>query len=766
MTDADLAQPRRQAVLLIEDNAADRDRVRGWLQSEVTLVEAACAEEGLRAADGAAFDCVLLDQCLPDRDGLSLLPALRARGLPVVFLTGQEHDAFEPLAMQSGAQDWLAKEGLSAHLLKRAIRHAVERDGAERLFRSALDAAPNGMLLVNDTGRIVQANLAVAELFGYGPSELVGQSVDVLVPEELRGGHAATRAGFMSQPAKRKMHDRSELFGRHRNGAPISVSIGLSPMKHTDHKYVIVSIVDLRELKQARQELRAHESQLFEFLESLPVGVHVLDAAGRSYYANRRAKAMLGAEVCEQARAENLSSAYNAFVRDKGERYPLARLPIMRALAGERSSVADIELRRGDKRTAVEMTAAPIHGSDGRVEFAIAAFRDLTQQVELEQQLRHSQKLHAIGRLAGGVAHDFNNLLTAIFSFGGFVLEELEDGSTAQADMQEVLGAAERARHLTAQLLAFSRRRPMQPTVVDIKALVSGVDRMLRRMLGETVSLHLALAPALWNVRMDAGALEQVLVNLAVNGRDAMPGGGVLTLEATNTTLDSAYVEGKGNEIPVGEYVVISVTDSGEGMDEETRAQIFEPFFTTKESGTGLGLATCHGIIGQAGGYLWVYSEVGCGTTFKIYLPRCLAAVARAPDTQTASRGGGETILVAEDDSQVRDVLTRTLSQAGYVVLIATDADSALTIARECPDRIDLLLTDMVMPRMSGKELADELRVSRPETAVLFMSGYTANAFANRGVLDADADLLQKPFTPQEVCDRVRARLDRSRTRA
>jgi two-component system cell cycle sensor histidine kinase/response regulator CckA len=392
----------------------------------------------------------------------------------------------------------------------------------------------------------------------------------------------------------------------------------------------------------------------------------------------------------------------------------------------------------------------------------VGVLLDLTERRRLEAQLQQAQKMEAVGRLAGGVAHDFNNLLTVIFSFGNFVLDELLPEDPVYHDMQEVLKAAKRAEALTSQLLAFSRRKPVSPKVLNINTLVSDMDRMLRRVVGEDVDVSTRLSDQLWNVRIDPGSLEQVVVNLAVNARDAMLDGGRLTIETGNTIISDDYGQRHGAEIPAGDYVLLAMSDDGMGMDEATQAKIFEPFFTTKGAGkgTGLGLSTCYGIVKQAGGYIWVYSEIGKGTTFKIYLPRVVEETDRAPIVrQLESLRGTETILVAEDDDQVRKLAARALTRLGYRVLEAANGSAAL-IAGETPDEIHLLLTDVVMPEMSGKQLVEKLAPTRPTMKVLYMSGYTANAIMHRGVLDPGTHMLQKPFAPDTLARKVRELLD------
>jgi two-component system cell cycle sensor histidine kinase/response regulator CckA len=388
---------------------------------------------------------------------------------------------------------------------------------------------------------------------------------------------------------------------------------------------------------------------------------------------------------------------------------------------------------------------------------------DVSDRQRLEAQLRHAQKMEAVGQLAGGVAHDFNNLLTAMHGFGSFALETIGPDHVAAPDLHEVLAAVERATALTRQLLAFSRHRPVAPRVADVNALVWSMDRLLRRLLGENIEMVTRLSDEAWPTVIDAGAFEQVVVNLAVNARDAMPEGGRLTIETMNVTLDEPYANAHGGDIAAGEYVVIAVSDDGIGMDAPTQERIFDPFFTTKGagSGTGLGLSTCYGIVRQAGGHIWVYSEPGQGSTFKIYLPRCRGSRAAAPPPPPAAmRGGAERILLVEDDDQVRQVVARALAQAGYSLLTARDPAEALALVAADGREIDLLVTDMTMPGGNGHELAQRLRARQPRLLALYISGYTETAISRRGTLPPGTAMLTKPFTPRALVHKVRQVLD------
>ena len=381
-----------------------------------------------------------------------------------------------------------------------------------------------------------------------------------------------------------------------------------------------------------------------------------------------------------------------------------------------------------------------------------------------EETLRHAQKMEAVGRLAGGIAHDFNNLLSVVLSYSEMFLARLRPEDPLQVGLSEILKAGRRAATLTRQLLAFSRHQVMALTAVDLGAVVAGMHGLLRRVLGEDIELTVRRAPDPWTCRVDPSQMEHALMNLAVNAREAMPRGGKLTLETANVHLDPDHAHGHP-EVAAGSYVMLSVTDTGCGMDRDTQARLFEPFFTTKPTGqgTGLGLATVFGIVKQFHGHIWVYSEPGQGTCFRIYLPRMPDAgdqAAPGPAQRPTALAGTETVLLVEDDEQVREVAIGILRSRGYHVLAAANAAEALLLCERHGARIHLLLTDVVLPRMSGRELAQCLLPLRPGMQVLYMSGYDDTAIAQHGVLGSDAHLLQKPFTPDGLALRVRKVLD------
>ena len=488
--------------------------------------------------------------------------------------------------------------------------------------------------------------------------------------------------------------------------------------------------------------LRSSEMRLRRLAESGIIAITVSDADGRILEAN---DAFLGMVGC--SRDELLSGAVT---------WELQASPgsgAARAWEGE--------YRCHDRRSVPVLAAvAPLENGE-----SISIALDLSDRKMLEEQFRQAQKMEAVGRLAGGIAHDFNNVLSVVLSYAEMVSVALEGDELLKADVEEIRLAAQRATDLTRQLLAFSRQQVLEPKVIALNRSVSGMEKMLRRLLGADITLTLLTDTDLWNITADPGQIEQVVMNLAVNARDAMPLGGKLTIQTANVTLDEEYAALHHGVCP-GPHVLVAVSDTGSGMDAITRARLFEPFFTTKEKGkgTGLGLATVFGIVQQSGGHIWVYSEPGQGATFKVYFPRVSGEEASLsePPPPPQSLRGSETILLVEDDTQVRTLARSVLRRNGYVVLEAANGGEALLICEQHGAKIDLLLTDVVLPLMSGRQLAERLQTLRPEIKVLFMSGYTDDAVLQHGIIDSGVAYLQKPLTPASLTRKLRAVLDRS----
>jgi PAS domain S-box-containing protein len=522
------------------------------------------------------------------------------------------------------------------------------------------------------------------------------------------------------------------------------------------------------ERKRAEEALRQSEEKYRTILENIQDGYLEVDLAGHFTFVNNAECRNLGytseeligmnyRQYTDETTARKLYQTFNGVYR-----------------TGESLTVLDVEVIRKDGTKAFnEISVSLIRDSEGKPIGFRGVSRDVTERkraeeemATLQEQLRQSQKMEAIGKLAGGVAHDFNNLLTVIQGYSELILKGLNSDNRLCQDVREILNASERASSLTRQLLAFSRKQVLQPKVLDLNLHVSNMDKMLRRMIGEDIELVTLLAKDLGRIKADPGQIEQVILNLAVNAKDAMLSGGKLTIETANVELDENYARSHIIVTP-GNYVILSVSDTGVGMTPEIKEQIFEPFFTTKEKGkgTGLGLSTVYGIVQQSGGNIWVYSEPGLGTTFKIYLPRIEEGTEslRPAAVSTKPLGGSETILLVEDEEMVRKLACTVLEKNGYRVLEAPNGEEALRIAQEhSAKQIHLMITDVVMPRMSGRELADCLESVRPEMKVLYMSGYTDDAIIHHGVLDPGIAYIQKPFAPDVLALKVREVLDGS----
>jgi PAS domain S-box-containing protein len=513
------------------------------------------------------------------------------------------------------------------------------------------------------------------------------------------------------------------------------------------------------ERKQSATELRESEERFRELAENVREVFFVTDAAtGRLVYTNPAYEQMFG-HSREYAYSKPLAWTEAVHPEDRD------RIMAARAVAHVGETILDTFRVVGSDGTVrwVRSSATPVKDASGTFSRVVGIAEDITELKRAEEQFYKAQKMEAVGRLAGGIAHDFNNLLVVILGTADLLLEDLGPADPRRADVQEIRKAGARAADLTRQLLAFSRQQVLETKVLDVNGLVADLDTLLRRLIGEDVELKTVLAPELGRVRTDPGQLEQVIVNLAVNARDAMPQGGQLTIETADADLDQSYAR-VHEPVRPGRYVMIAVSDTGTGMSEETKARIFEPFFTTKEQGkgTGLGLAMVYGIVKQSDGYVWAYSEPGAGTTFKIYFPRVDdPAAPRERTTREAARPRGtETILLVEDDEQVRASTRKMLVSLGYRVIVAESGAQAFDLMDRHQGDLHLLVTDVVMPKVSGRKVVEELRHRRPGLKALYLSGYTDEAVVRHGVLEGGVPFLQKPFSVDALARKVREVLD------
>ncbi|HKB13444.1 MAG TPA: response regulator [Vicinamibacterales bacterium] len=524
-------------------------------------------------------------------------------------------------------------------------------------------------------------------------------------------------------------------------------------------RFALALRVGERQRRQAEAALRASEERFRALVENSSDALLLLDEEGRVTYVSPSSSRHLGWGSDEMLGG----SIFDFLHPDDRDSMSVKLAEVLRSPG--KPVHQDIRLQHADGSWRAIESVAANRLSDPSVAAIVVNARDITDRRKLEEQLRHAQKMEAVGQLAGGIAHDFNNLLTAILGYCNLMRDDMPPEDPLRADLDEIHAAGERAASLTRQLLAFSRRQMLQPQVIDINVVVQQLEKLLRRLISEDVELVTALASDLMTVRVDPASIEQILVNLAVNARDAMPAGGRLTIETDNIDLDETFAI---SHVPMkpARYVMLAVGDTGQGMDADTRARVFEPFFTTKEQGkgSGLGLATVYGMVKQSGGYIWVYSEPGHGTVFKVYFP---PAQQRLKTTDADNPGrrasdamhGWETVLLVEDEDAVRALAREVLRRHGYVVLEARHGVDALRMAERHPDDIHLMVTDLVMPHMGGRDLVERLIQVRPKMKVLFMSGYTDHAVMHRELTPGTA-FLQKPFTPEAFAKKVRTVLD------
>jgi len=618
----------------------------------------------------------------------------------------------------------------------------------ERALRHALiDQAPDLIVMCDPEGRIRFVNNFLP---GYDAARVIGQPLTHFIPEAY---HDRVRACLDNVRAN-GAPDGFESFSPGADNVPTHFYTRVTPVLDQGRiTALVLNVTNVDHVKRTEAELRDREAKLGIVLEATGMGIWSTDLAGGAGDADARCRQILGVPATGPLAMEMITAVIA----------PEDRARVQTALAAA-ATTGSYALEHRVVRPSGEVrwvrAAAHVRTEEGKGSL-IGGVLDITAHKRLEQQVAQSQKLESIGRLAGGVAHDFNNLLTAVMGSVELAGLALGPGSPALGELDQIRRSAERGAMLTNQLLAFARRQVIEPRVVSPNALVVEVEQLLQRILGEDVEL-IAVCQAAGRVRVDPHQLERVLINLATNARDAMPRGGRMTIETTDLLLEETRY-GSYTEIAPGAYVVVAVSDNGVGMPPEVMQHLFEPFYTTKglEHGTGLGLATCYGIVRQAGGHIQVYSELGRGTTFRIYLPRSLGPDEQAPVASPPPRTHGrETALLVEDDDAVRRVTVRMLQHYGYRVLEAGGGEEALALARSYPGVIDLLITDVVMPGLGGRELADRLLIIRPGLAVLFVSGYTENAIVHHGVLERGVAFLQKPFTPTTLQARLRQILD------
>lgn len=781
-----MARPLR--VLVIEDNEDDaalmlRELQRGGYEPVARRVETPAAMQ--HALQQETWDVVLADWNLPQFSALFALEMLKSQGLdlPFIIVSGMIGEEAAISAMKAGAHDFISKQNLARLLLtiERELREADDRR-ARRKAEAALAVSEERLQLVgratNDAVRDWDLstngmwwNEGFFSLFGHQAQDFepgVESWYSRLRPSDkdrvIASCYAAINGGAITWSESYYFRRADGTYAEVLDRGYIVRNVRGQALR------LISAMTDTTAIRKAHAALQESEARVRTVLESSLDAIIGMDENGTVTDWNPCAETMFGwsrDEALGRALAETIippdqREAHRSGLRrftETGE-WPMFNL--------RRETTA---WRRDGAEFPVEVSIVPLK--------EVAAHRfywfvvDISERraaetklQQTEEQLRQAQKMEAIGQLAGGVAHDFNNLLTVITGYTDLLMSDLPAGAPTLADLEEIRKAAERASWLTRQLLAFSRRQILAPQVLDLNVLLGHFEKMLRRLIGEDVALQTELAPALARIKADPGQLEQIIMNLVVNARNAMPTGGHLTIETDTVLLDDSYPK-KSVEVPPGRYVLLAVSDTGCGMDAETQKRIFEPFFTTKEAGkgTGLGLSTVYGIVKQSNGFIWVYSEPGRGTTFKIYLP---AVDEDVPAAKTKSRPvqqriGLETILLVEDAASILALTKKVLELSGYTVLAAGNLDEALTMAEAHNWAMHLLLTDVIMPGGSGPDVADRLKERCPALKVLYMSGYTGTALAHQGILKSGSPLLQKPYSLDALRQKVREVLDEPR---
>jgi PAS domain S-box-containing protein len=675
------------------------------------------------------------------------------RQVPVVSEAG----FVEALAFLSDMAVVLAQQGL-AKLRRSEAEKALLK--SERSFRSIVESSPMGMHMyqLHDDGRLVftGANPAASRILGVDNSMFVDKTIEEAFPQltetEVPQRYREAAAQGITWETEQIDYDEGGI-----RGAFEVTAFQTSPMR------MVALFNEITVRKQAEEAMRSSEERLKILFESAPDAYYLMGLDGVFIDGNRAAEEMLGYD-----KSELIGRSFAEVDLLPPEELPRAIENLGRSLSGKSTGPDEFDMVRKDgRRVPVEIRSHPVTMQGKTVILGIA--RDITdrrraeeEQRELQARLEEAHRMEAVGRLAGGVAHDFNNMLSAVLASAALAGNELPRGGPGSESIQMVIRAAQRAAELTKQLLAFSRKQIIEPRVINLSHLVEHLHTMLARLIGEDVIIEVSAQEDMGSIRADPGQMEQLVLNLALNARDAMPDGGNLRIETADVELDDEYCERHPDATP-GAHVMLAVSDSGVGMDEETRARIFEPFFSTKEmgKGTGLGLASVYGIATQHGGRIEVQSTPGEGSCFRVYFPRVLDEPERAAAPAPARpNGGSETVLVVEDEELVRIVAVKVLERAGYVVLAASSGDDALALAARHEGTIDLLLTDVVMPHMDGRELATRLAKKQPGLKTLFTSGYSHNVIADHGVLDEGLQFLAKPYSSESLAARVREVLD------
>jgi PAS domain S-box-containing protein len=765
------------SLLVVDDNEDNllvlENLIKEYFPS-VEIFTATSAIEGMQIAIEQQVDGALVDVQMPEMDGIDLCRRLKAdkRTSHIALILLTSHQTVPELrvkGLEAGADDFIHRPFDNIEFVARVkvllrikrtedqLREVNERLEArveerttklresEDKFSKAFYNHPVAMQIADiKTGERVDLNESFIQLFET--EREVCQHTNIfadnfwLDPEQPQKG--------FEQLIKDRVVINYPMDAVTASGAIKNLLVSRSMLDIGDGNLAISSFIDITENKRAMEE----RELLMNAIEQTADAIVITDSKGTMQYVNPAFVRITGYTNEE-------SIGRNPRILKSGEQDDAFYKTMWNELTrGKIWSGRLINKKKDGSLYTEEATISPVHDSSGAIINFVAVNRDITQECEAENRLRQSQKMEAVGILAGGVAHDFNNMLSVILGYTGMALKKTEPSHVNYRNLEAIRKAAERSAELTRQLLAFSRKQPLEPKVINLNDLLENLEKMLRRVVREDIDFKMVYTDNLDLVHADPGQIEQIIINLVTNARDAMPEGGKITIETTNVELDEQYAETHlGTR--VGRYVLLSVSDAGCGMDEKTRERIFEPFFTTKApgEGTGLGLSTVYGTVKQSGGYIWCSSEPDKGTTFKVYLPRTneSPALETEQDVSPVRDGDEEHILMVEDEEQVRSMLEAMLKELHYQVTVAENGEEALLLYQEQGFRPDLIITDVVMPGMGGKRLVEQVQKTVPEQKVLYMSGYTDDAIGHHGVLDADTNFIQKPFTFRGIAEKI-----------
>jgi PAS domain S-box-containing protein len=773
-----------RSVLVVDADASRVALIRDRLTAAgLTVRTTTDASAALSSVSEGWPDAIIIDLGIRDLDGFSLATLFRCKapldGVAIMLVTGQEiADEDRELASAAGAQlliersptfdrelaalDRLLRgddasrdtpDALLRRLAGQLSRLLSKAHAAETRYNGVLDSTQDAISVLTPDGIILEANRGCEQLLQISRERMIGHHIREFAPPGYEDSNVA------------EYHETASAEGGRTPPVPIALPDGTSvyvewsarAARIEDDDVVIAVGRDVTESVQARRKEAASQAKYRDLIESIPDVVWASTLAGKIVFMSPAVDRICGFT------ADELMRTPESFWFERIHPEDLDRVQRSFLAVATKEYAAEYRWRHKDGHWIWIRAHARTRVRPDGTELVEGTFADITELKRAEEHVRQSQKMEAIGQLTGGVAHDFNNILAVILGNGEFLRDSLAQNDPRRADADAILDAGQRAAGLTRQLLAFSRRQVLEPRILDLNQIVRGLEKMLRRIIGEDIEFSSALAEGLQSVRADAGQIEQVIMNLVVNARDAMPVGGKLSIETKNVVLDKDYAHSHLGAAR-GPHVMLAVSDTGCGMDAETKRRLFEPFFTTKErgKGTGLGLSTCYGIVKQSDGWIWVYSEPGQGTAFKVYLPVATAdadaaSLTAAPPTVSE---GHETVLVIEDDAQVRSMVRRILESRSYEILEARDGEEAMSVAKGHAGELDLILSDVVIPGVSGPEIVAQVQQHYGDTRTLFMSGYTDHAVLRDRILSAGANFIQKPFAPNALANKVREVLD------